>query len=112
VLLIAIALMVAVIKMSFCAIWFAKPLVAAGALRLFERLSIRGLVARAFVVIMLAPGVLSTAVLSVVQAATRMPTRIPATAAGASIAPARRRWRAFRPAWSPPTSISARSCSR
>ena len=79
VLLIAIALMVATIKMSSYAMWFAMPTVAAAALRLFERLHIHSLVARAFVVILLTPAVLSAAALSVVQAAARMPDAAPDT---------------------------------
>ena len=73
VLLIAIALMMAAVKMSFYALWFAMPIVAAAALRLFGRFHIESLVARAFMVILLAPAVLSTVVLSVVQAAVRIP---------------------------------------
>jgi hypothetical protein len=73
VLLIAIALTVAAVKMGFYVLWFAMPIVAAAALRLFERLHIESLVARAFMVILLAPAVLSTAVLSVGQAAVRIP---------------------------------------
>src|SRR5207253_3283324 len=61
------------------AMWFAMPTVAAAALRLFERLHIHSLVARAFVVILLTPAVLSAAALSVVQAAARMPDAAPDT---------------------------------
>ncbi len=68
-LLVACALMIAAAKMSMYAIWLGMPLVAALALRVFARLRIENLAARAFAAMLLTPAVLSAGAIAAVQAA-------------------------------------------
>lgn len=62
-------LMLSVAKMCMYAIWLGMPLVAALALRLFARLRLKNLVARAFVAMLLTPTVLSVFAVEAVEAA-------------------------------------------
>ena len=68
-LLAACALMLAAAKMSMYAIWLGMPLVAAFALRVFARLRLENLAARAFAAMLLTPALLSAGAIAVVQAA-------------------------------------------
>ena len=68
-LLVACALMIAAAKMSMYAIWLGMPPVAALALRVFARLRIENLAARAFAAMLLTPAVLSAGAIAAVQAA-------------------------------------------
>jgi hypothetical protein len=66
---VACALSLGVAKMCMYAIWFGMPLVAAISLRLFARLRLENLAARAFAAMLLTPAVLSAGVIAAVQAA-------------------------------------------
>jgi len=68
-LLVACALTVAIAKMCMYAMWFGMPLVAAVCLRLFVRLRLDNLAARAFAAMLLTPAVLSAGASAAVQAA-------------------------------------------
>jgi hypothetical protein len=73
ILLVACALAVMVVKMSMYAMWLGMPLVAALALRLFARLHLNNLVARAFAALLLTPTVFSALAIAAVQAAGSSP---------------------------------------
>jgi hypothetical protein len=68
------ALMLTIAKMCFYAIWLGMPLVGAFAPRLFARLRLQSLVARAFVAMLLTPSVLTVIVFEAVRAAAASPT--------------------------------------
>jgi hypothetical protein len=68
-LLVACVLTVAVAKMSMYAMWLGMPLVAAFSLRIFARLRLENLAARAFAAMLLTPAVLSAFAIAAVQAA-------------------------------------------
>jgi hypothetical protein len=68
-LVVACVLTLAVAKMCMYAIWLGMPLVGAMSLRLFARLGIENLAARAFAAMLLTPAVLSTGAVAAVQAA-------------------------------------------
>jgi hypothetical protein len=69
VLLAACAMTVAVAKMCMYAMWLGMPVVAVLALRLFARLRLENLAARAFAAMLLTPAVLSAGAIAAVQAA-------------------------------------------
>ncbi|HLH88140.1 MAG TPA: hypothetical protein VKX28_06755 [Xanthobacteraceae bacterium] len=73
--LIACGLAVMAAKMSMYAMWLGMPLVGAFALRLFARLHLHNLVARAFLALLLTPTVLSAFAIAAVQAAGSPPAR-------------------------------------
>jgi len=75
VLLVACVLTVMVAKMSMYAMWLGIPLVAAFSLRMFARLHIENLAARAFAAMLLTPAVLSAFAIAAVQAAGSPPAR-------------------------------------
>jgi len=75
VLLVACAMAVLVAKMSMYAMWLGMPLVAVLALRLFARLHLESLVARAFAALLLTPTVLSAVAIAAVQAAGSPPAQ-------------------------------------
>jgi hypothetical protein len=66
---VACALTLGVGKMCMYAIWLGMPLVAAASLRLFARLRLENLAARAFAGMLLTPAVLSAGAIAAVQAA-------------------------------------------
>ena len=66
--LLALAMTVASVKVWSYAMWFGMPVAAAGALRLFARLKLTSLPARAFVALLLAPAVVSSAAAAAVKA--------------------------------------------
>jgi len=68
-LVVACVLTLAVAKMCMYAIWLGMPLVAAASLRLFARLGLENLAARAFAGMLLTPAVLSAGAIAAVQAA-------------------------------------------
>ncbi len=68
-LVVACALTLAVAKMCMYAIWLGMPLVAAVSLRLFARLGLENLAARAFAAMLLTPAVLSAGAIVAVHAA-------------------------------------------
>jgi hypothetical protein len=68
-LVVACVLALAVAKMCMYATWLGMPLVAAASLRLFARLGLENLVARAFAAMLLTPAVLSGGAIAAVQAA-------------------------------------------
>jgi hypothetical protein len=70
----AIIMMMMLVKMSYYAMWFAMPFVAAVGLRLIERLKLQSVAARFLLAVLLAPAVLTAAALSVVKAAAGAPS--------------------------------------
>jgi hypothetical protein len=66
---VACVLTLGVAKMCMYAIWLGMPLVAAASLRLFARLRLENLAARAFAGMLLTPAVLSAGAIAAVQAA-------------------------------------------
>jgi hypothetical protein len=70
----AIVMMLLLIKMSYYAMWFAIPFVAAMGLRLIDRLELRSVAARFLLAVMLAPAVLTSTALSAVKAAASAPS--------------------------------------
>jgi lipoprotein signal peptidase len=70
----AVVMMMMLVKMSYYAMWFAMPLVAAIGLRLIDRLRLQSVAARFLLAVLLAPAVLTAAALSVVQAAASAPS--------------------------------------
>jgi len=72
-LLIACIVMMVMVRAYSYAIWLAIPLVAVGALRLFDVMRLGSVVGRVFVALMLTPTVTSAAALAAVQAVTHQP---------------------------------------